>query len=63
MNRRELLKELKMAARAKGQSLEFVREGGNHAIYRVGDFRFPIPRHGEIPERTARRIIKEVEES
>ncbi len=42
-------------------ALEFVRSGGRHDIYRVGDYRFPVGRHADIPELTALKTIKEVE--
>lgn len=62
MKRRELVKELQELARQRGLTLDLVRRGGNHDIYQVGDFRFPVARHAEIPELTARKILKEVED-
>ncbi|MGQ4270844.1 type II toxin-antitoxin system HicA family toxin [Nocardiopsis changdeensis] len=61
MKRRELLKRLREAAEQRGMALEFVRSGGRHDIYRVGDYRFPVGRHADIPELTALKTIKEVE--
>jgi hypothetical protein len=58
---RELLKRLRDAAEQKGLTLDLVRHGGKHDIYRVGDYRFPIGRHADIPEMTALKTIKEVE--
>ena len=36
----------------------FIREGGNHDIYRRGQEQEAVVRHAEIPEMTARKIIK-----
>ena len=38
----------------------FEREGRNHEIWSMGDYKFPIPRHREIREGTARAIINQV---
>lgn len=38
-----------------------IREGGNHSIFTLGDVRVPIPRHREIPDVLARKIMKELE--
>jgi hypothetical protein len=61
VERRELLKRLREAAEQKGMALEFVRSGGRHEIYQVGDYRFPVGRHADVPELTALKTIKEVE--
>jgi hypothetical protein len=61
MKRRELIKELQELAKRRGLTLELARRGGNHDIYQVGDYKFPVARHAEIPERTAQKILKEVE--
>ena len=55
------MKRIREAAESKGMTLDFVRRGGKHDIYRVGSFQFPIGRHADIPELTARKTIKEVE--
>lgn len=36
------------------------REGGNHTLYTDGVKTVPVPRHREINERLARRIIKDL---
>ncbi|GAA1441337.1 hypothetical protein [Nocardiopsis tropica] len=41
MKRRTLLRALAEAAAKRGMELEFVRSGGRHDIYQVGDYRFP----------------------
>ena len=37
----------------------YLRPGGDHDVYAKGDERVAIPRHSEIKEGLARRIIKE----
>jgi hypothetical protein len=59
VKRRELLKRIGAAARSRGLTLEQVREGANHTIFRVGDYEFPVPRHSEINEYTAQAIMKD----
>ena len=61
MRRRDLLKKLRQIAAAKGLPFEFVREGGSHTVYRLGDQIVPIPRHAEINQMTATSIIREAE--
>jgi mRNA interferase HicA len=41
----------------------FDREGGNHTLYKNPRTRgaLPVPRHGEINERLAKKIIKDAE--
>ena len=63
MKRRELEKQLRRIAKAKGLDMETVREGGKHTIVRVGDTQLTIPRHSEINENTARGIIGDAEEA
>lgn len=62
MKRRDLLKKLDRIAREQGETLEEVREGGSHTIYRVGPKQFPVPRHNEINELTAKSILKQIED-
>lgn len=62
VKQRALLKKLEAAAQEKGLELVFVRHGRKHDLYRVGDFRLTIGRHPDIPERTALKTIKEVED-
>lgn len=60
MKRQELLRRLTAAARAQGVTFALVREGGNHTVYSFGGKMIPIGRHVEIPERTARGILRSV---
>lgn len=61
MKRTELLQRLAAVASARGYTFEFVREGGNHTIYRIGPSLFPVGRHRDVPELTARRTIAAAE--
>ncbi len=61
MRRRELLNKLGQVAKATGTSFEFVREGGDHSVYRINGTNLIIPRHREITERTAKSIIKQAQ--
>ena len=60
MRRRELLKRIRDAAKARELDLSEVREGSNHTIFAVGGFEFPVPRHNEINEYTAQAIMKDL---
>lgn len=61
MKRTDLLKSLQGTAKGKGHKLLVVREGGNHTIYCIGTWEFPVPRHREINELTAQGILKRAE--
>jgi len=56
MKRRDLIKKL------DDMGCEFVRHGGSHDIYRqpATGVQEPIPRHREIVERLAKKIIKKL---
>jgi hypothetical protein len=58
MKRRVLLREPAEIAKSKDLKLEFVRHGGNHDMYQIGNEQFPVGRHADIPEQTARITIK-----
>ena len=57
MKRRDLLRELQRIARENERSLE-VREGGNHTLVRIGDWKEIIPRHREVKEPLAKAILR-----
>ena len=61
MKRSDLIREISRGARRAGLLWVMVREGGNHSIFTLGEQRLPIPRHREIPDVLARRIMKELE--
>lgn len=52
MKRRDLIKKLESAG------FEFFNHGGNHDTYKRGSDVEQVPRHGEINEITAKRILK-----
>jgi hypothetical protein len=58
VKQRELLDRLRGIAMDKGATLELVRHGGNHDHYEIRGTRLLVPRHREIPEYTARGIIR-----
>ncbi len=53
MKKKTLLKELKAA----GWSLK--REGGNHEVWAKGEATIIVPRHTEIGEGLAKKILKD----
>ena len=55
MKRKELEKRLQRCG------WHFYRHGGNHDIWTNGDMFESIPRHNEIGENLAKKIIKKVE--
>ncbi len=62
MKRTDLIKRLAKLAKDNGVSWSLVREGGDHSIYEFNGHRIPVPRHREVQEGTARKIIREAEE-
>ncbi|RRO97022.1 type II toxin-antitoxin system HicA family toxin [Corynebacterium bovis] len=60
--RRDLLRDIRRQARKVGVDYR-ESEGGRHTIVRLGGGGLvPVPRHREIPERTAEAIYRETEE-
>ncbi len=60
MRRKKLLDKIRQAAAANNIPFDLLREGGNHSIYTCGGQHVVIPRHTEINELTARRIMKDL---
>jgi hypothetical protein len=58
VKKRELLKVLRALAAEHEVEFRLVREGANHEIWALGALQFPIGRHAEIPELTARGTIR-----
>lgn len=52
MKRRDLIKKLEDAG------FKFERDGGSHDVYRRGSDEETVPRHREINEITAKKILK-----
>ncbi|WP_427015410.1 hypothetical protein ACQCSX_11255 [Pseudarthrobacter sp. P1] len=57
MKRRDLMKKHEQIAKAEGEDM-VIREGGNHAVVTIGENTAPVPRHNEISEILAKKIIK-----
>ncbi|QPL05151.1 MULTISPECIES: hypothetical protein [Actinomyces] len=62
MKRRDLEKALQAIAKEHGLTLT-LKEGGNYTIATVGTWREPIPRHREVAEMLARKIIKRCQDA
>lgn len=60
--RREIIARIKKAAKAQGIEFTERREGGGHTIYDLDGIMIPIPRHREIPQRSAEKIYSEADE-
>ena len=53
----ELIRQIRGLAKQHGVSASLIRQSG-HEIWECAGYTFPIPRHREIAEGTARKIIK-----
>jgi len=53
---------LRAIAASADLALDFVREGANHEIWKIGSERIVIPRHREVNERTAEDILRRARE-
>jgi mRNA interferase HicA len=64
MKRTDVVRKLNEIAKSKGyDGAVFVRQGGEHEIYRVGNKQIAVPRHREINEITARNILKTADQA
>ena len=59
--RRDILKKITEAAKAKGVTFEFARKGGNHDIYKLDGAPIPVGRHRDFEESYAVMLYKECE--
>lgn len=59
--KKELEKQIRQLAKQYGVTAGLVRQG-SHEVWECEGFTFPIPRHREIAEGTARTIIKRLTE-
>jgi mRNA interferase HicA len=59
MKRRDLMKALRLQAKAEETDL-ILTEGGNHTKVQIGERRSVVPRHNEINEITAKAILKQM---
>jgi hypothetical protein len=62
VKRRDLLRMIADAARARDVPWDFVREGAEHEIWAIGGRAFSIPRHRDVREPTARAMLKAMEQ-
>lgn len=62
MKRRDLMKKLARVAKERGEELA-IREGGNHTVVTIGPARTTVPRHNEIDEKLAKKIMQQIGES
>jgi hypothetical protein len=62
VKRADLLRIIGAAARDAGLRWQLVRQGSNHEVWRVDGLHFVIPRHREVNERTAREIMRLLED-
>lgn len=61
VKRKELMKKLRNAAKARG--VEFTEtEGANHTRVWIGEAYTTIPRHSEIDDLLAKKIMKQIGE-
>lgn len=59
--RREIIKRISKAAKAKGMSFDMKREGGNHTVFDLDGLMIPIARHNDIDPLMAKKIYEECE--
>ncbi|MEO6500881.1 MAG: hypothetical protein ABIQ09_03110 [Jatrophihabitantaceae bacterium] len=57
--RREIIKMIDKAAKAKGLDWAVARQGANHTVFDLDGVMIPIARHNEIDNRMAEIIFKE----
>lgn len=62
VKRRDLIKRLKDIAKQRGVTYT-EKEGGAHTIVAVGGQQTSVPRHSEINEITASKIIRQIEQT
>jgi hypothetical protein len=61
VKRDELIRGIRRAARDADKDWCLLREGGEHEVWGCGRTTVQIPRHREIAERTAVRILQALE--
>jgi predicted RNA binding protein YcfA (HicA-like mRNA interferase family) len=59
MKRRDLVKQIRDAARAADLEFESLRNTGGHEVFSLDGLRIPVPNHREIAEGTARSILRQ----
>lgn len=61
MKRIELIRRIGAAASRVDVQWRFVRQGREHELWQCGPIGVAVPRHREIGEKTARRIMADLE--
>ncbi len=61
MKRRDLLRRIDRTAKEAQVEWRKLRDRGDHEVWVCGGVRVPVPRHREIAEHTAEKIMKQVE--
>jgi mRNA interferase HicA len=61
MKRRDLVRQVRLMARASGVTFDLARHGSRHDVFRVGDLLVVVPRHNELNELTAQGILRDVQ--
>lgn len=59
MKRRDLIKQIRVAATAAGLEFMSLRNSGGHEVFSLDGLRIPVPNHREIAEGTARSIQRQ----
>lgn len=62
MKRNALLSKIFNAAASAGKEFTLIRQGGGHSVFQCGGQRVVVPRHREINERTARAIMRDLDD-
>lgn len=61
MRRTDLIRALRRRAHEAGSTLELVRQGGEHELWKVGETTLSIPRHREISPGVTGRILRDLD--
>ena len=61
MKHNELVRKVRGAAKRAGRDWWLVREGGDHEYWMCGATKVAIPRHREVGDRTAVRVLRDLE--
>ena len=61
MNRVDIIRRVRAAAKVHDRAFEIFREGRNHEIWICGQTKVAIPRHREVSQFTAEGIFRDLE--
>ncbi len=62
MKRRDLLNQIRAAAKTAGLEFVSLRNSGGHEVFTLDGLRIPVPNHREIAEGTAQSIRRQAAE-